>query len=132
MARSCVVTAFVFLCGCAYLPDPPDYVHVVLFRLKAGSTAADLQALLEDSGDLLAAVPSVKGLHVGRPVPRPAVAGYDTLADYDLGVVFLFDSQRGLQDFVDHPAFQAFTQQHGGKFDARVIDFSPYAGPPQP
>ncbi len=68
---------------------------------------------------------------MGRPVPRPPRAGYTALADYDVGVVFLFDSQQGLQSFLDHPALQAFEQKYASKVDARTIDFSPYSGPPR-
>ncbi|MGQ9592475.1 MAG: Dabb family protein [Planctomycetota bacterium] len=132
MRRAWFVLAFGLLSGCAYLPDPPNYVHVVLYKFRSGSSAADVEALFSDCRDLLARVPSLKGVYPGRPVPRPSSAGYPAIADYDVGVVFLFDSQKGLQDFLDHPAHRAFEEKYAARIEARSVDFSPYSGAPRP
>ncbi len=125
----CVAPALAALClsyGCAakgqVLPGEAPFVHVVLFKVKAEPRDAVVAELVRDIRAVLAPLPTVKGLWVGAPAPtntRPVVD-----ANYDVGLMILFEDQQGLQEYLDHPAHAAFARRHDTGNEVRVFDFT--------
>src|SRR4051794_20929355 len=58
----------------------PPYVHSVVFYLKEGAPKGEAESIIADAHALLAKIPSVKGLWIGRPAekgtPELAVTDY--------------------------------------------------------
>lgn len=100
----------------------PPYVHNVIFYVKSDAKDA-VPAMIADSHKLLADIPSVRGLWVGRPADKatPKVA----VNDYSLGLTILFDDAKGLEDYLVHPQHEEFVQRHLGKVEkVLVYDFA--------
>lgn len=98
------------------------FVHMVAFTVKKDVSAQGLEEVITDGHKLLARIPSVKGLWIGRPAERatPDVA----VKDYDLGLLVLFENYDGLKAYLDHDLHQEFVRRHKGKFDrVLVYDF---------
>ncbi|HNR98176.1 MAG TPA: Dabb family protein [Planctomycetota bacterium] len=130
MRRSvCIASAFaaLFLAyGCSargpILAGEAPFVHVVLFKVKAEPKDAAVAQLVDDIRTVLAPLPTVKGLWVGAPAPtatRPIVD-----ANYDVGLMLLFEDQQGLQAYLDHPAHAEFAKRHDTGNEVRVFDFT--------
>lgn len=114
------------LSGCAAretLPSKATFVHVVLFKSKSGDPQAASAEILRDIQEMLVPLPTVKAIRVGRPAPtntRPIVD-----ANYDVGLLLLFEDQKGLQEYLDHPTHAEFARKHDTSCDVRVFDFVP-------
>lgn len=135
MARLCIGFAILFVWGCTcqdMTPNSTSYVHVKLYKARSAPPERAIELMLGDVRGLLLPLPPVKGFWVGRPVPRSVGAAYTVDGDYDVGMLFLFTSQRGLAELEEHPSYAEFVRRHGDSFDVRVIDFSPYQAPPTP
>ena len=103
------------------LPEAAPFVHVVLFKTK-GPEAASAE-LIKGIEEKLAPLPTVKGIWIGRPAPtntRPIVD-----ANYDVGLLLLFEDQKGLQEYLDHPTHKEFAAKHDTECTVRVFDFTP-------
>lgn len=116
-----------FTAGCVAEPvspiDSASFVHVVLFKAKTGSPDAVAKSLIEDVRSLLTTIPTVKGLWVGRPGAsnRPIVD-----SNYDVGLMILFEDQKGMQTYLDSPQHTQFAKKHdSAQCDVRVFDFAP-------
>ncbi len=134
MFRALLVIFLLLGSGCVSAPEAlsAPYVHVYLFKLKQGAGDRALEVVMDDARSLLSPIPAVKGLWVGRPVPLAVTPEIALVADYDLGLLLLFDSQRTYAEFRAHPGYLEFQKRHGDKLQTRAIDFSPYSGPPSP
>ena len=111
--------------GCASsepLARTAPFAHVVLFKTKSGTPEA-AATIVRDVNEMLAHLPTVKGLWVGSPAPtatRPIVD-----ANYDVGLLVLFEDQKGLQEYLDHPTHVEFAKKHDTECQVRVFDFTP-------
>lgn len=100
----------------------PPYVHAVVFYLKKDAPKNETEASIRDAHDLLAKIPSVRGLWVGRPAEKstPKFA----VTDYDFGLLVLFDDFGGLQTYLDHPLHSEYLDKHAKHWDrVPVYDF---------
>ena len=100
----------------------PPYVHAVIFYLKKDAPKDEVDTLIADSHKLLAKIPSVKGLWVGRPAEKstPKFA----LNDYQVGLLVLFDNFDGLQEYLVHKLHLEYVEKHAKHFDrVPVYDF---------
>lgn len=100
----------------------PTYVHAVIFYMKKDAPKTAVQDLIADAHKLLAKIPSVKHLWVGRPAEKatPKFA----LSDYQVGLLVLFDNYQGLQEYLDHKLHTEFVEKHAKHWDrVPVYDF---------
>jgi hypothetical protein len=102
MKSLAVILASLWLVSCASLapPAPRGSVdHVVLVWLKRPGNAQD-RAALRAAGDELRAIPGIRLLDHGTPLPseRPVVDD-----SFDAGFVMRFDSAAALQAYEVHP-----------------------------
>jgi primosomal protein N' len=105
------------------LESSAPFVHVVLFKVKAEDRDAAAAEIQKDIDRILAPLPTVKGLWRGRPAPTNTRPIVDT--NYDVGLLVLFEDQKGLQDYLDHPKHVEFAQKHDTTCEVRVFDFVP-------
>jgi hypothetical protein len=64
-------------------------------------------------------------------VPRAPSKDVTIDSDYDIAVMMVFDGPRDVQGYLDHPALEVFREKYAAILDTRVVEFSPYAGPPR-
>jgi hypothetical protein len=103
-------------------PAPP-YVHAVIFYLKKDAPEGEVEALIRDTHKLLAKIPTVRKLWVGRPAAKstPKFA----VTDYQVGLLVLFDNYEGLQAYLDHDLHTEYITRHGKYWDrVPVYDFA--------
>jgi len=98
-------------------PRPP-YVHTVVFYLKQDAPEGEVERIIADAHGLLARIPSVKGLWIGRPAEKatPKLA----VTDYHVAWTLLFDDYTGLQEYLDHKLHVEFREKHA-KHAERVL-----------
>jgi len=82
-------------------------IHSVYFWLKPELSTEELAAF-EEGLRSLAAIDTVKTIHIGKPVPsdRPVVE-----SSYTYGLIIGFDDQQGLDTYQVHPVHVAFVEQ---------------------
>ena len=113
------------IAGCASgepLARSAPFVHVVLFKVRAADREAASAELVRDVREMLAPLPTVKGIWIGSPAPtntRPIVD-----ANYDVGILLLFEDLKGLQEYLDHPTHVAFAKKHDTRAEVRAFDFT--------
>jgi hypothetical protein len=98
------------------------YVHSVVFYLKKDAPKGTVEELIGDSHKLLAKIPTVRGLWVGRPADKytPKV----TVTDYQVGLLVLFDDYAGLKTYLDHDLHTRYVDMHGKHLEkVLVYDF---------
>jgi hypothetical protein len=95
------------------------YVHTVIFHVKKDAPKDCVEHLIVDSHDLLAKIPSVKGLWVGRPAEKstPKFAA----KDYDVGLLVLFNDYEGLQEYLDHKLHTEYVEKHAKNFERVIV-----------
>jgi hypothetical protein len=78
-------------------------LHVVLFRPKAGISAADRSAILDALNAAANEIPTVRRFRVGTRVTHGAA--YETLMsqDFPFAAIIEFDDLAGLQAYLRHP-----------------------------
>lgn len=96
----------------------PPYVHTVVFYLKEDAPKDEAEKIIGDAHGLLAKIPAVKGLWIGRPADQatPKLA----VTDYHVAWVLLFDDYAGLQEYLDHKLHLEFREKHA-KHAERVL-----------
>jgi hypothetical protein len=123
LCRSALVSLLVLggMTAGARAADPP-YVHAVIFYLKKDAPKSEAQKLIADSHELLAKIPTVKKLWVGRPAEM-ATPEY-AVKDFQVGLLVLFDDFAGLKTYLDHPLHAEFLKRHGEFWEkVPVYDF---------
>ncbi len=126
MIRNCVLVGLVGLVtGCSNVApwDSGPFCHVVIVKLKGNATPAQKADLLRDVRDLLAPIPTVKGVWAGQPAPTSNLPFVDT--NYDVGFCITFGDLKGLIYYNDHPRHVEFVSKYKDSVDVRVFDFSP-------
>jgi len=103
--------------------EEAPYVHVVLFTLKKDAPNDTLENLIKDCHELLAKIPTVRVLRVGRPAEK---ATEISKKDYQVGLMVLFDDYAGLKTYLDHEKHVKFVEKYLKHVEARelrVFDF---------
>jgi hypothetical protein len=95
------------------------YVHVVIFYLKPEAPSGAVQEMIADAHELLAKIPSVRGVQAGRPAAQatPDLAQ----KDYQVGLVVLFDNYDGLKTYLDHPLHTKYVEKHGKHVEMKKL-----------
>jgi hypothetical protein len=103
---------------------PAPYVHVVIFHLKKDAPANAAEDLITDAHKMLAKIPTVRELRVGRPAEK-ATPDF-AKKDYQVGLVIFFDDFDGLKTYLDHPLHLKYVEKHLKYVDEKslgVYDF---------
>jgi hypothetical protein len=95
------------------------YVHTVIFHLKKDAPKDAVDDLITDSHKMLAKIPSVRGLWIGRPAEKSTPKF--SVKDYDTGLLVLFDDYDGLEEYLKHKLHTDFVEKHGKNFDRVVV-----------
>ncbi|GIW83024.1 MAG: hypothetical protein KatS3mg105_4831 [Gemmatales bacterium] len=98
------------------------YVHVVVFYVKKDAPKGTIEAVIADAHKLLADIPSVRLLKIGRPAEKstPEVS----VKDYQVGLLCLFDDYAGLKAYLEHPQHLKYVAKHKDHFEkVLVYDF---------
>jgi hypothetical protein len=97
------------------MAEKAAFVHAVIIRLNKDAPTGEVGAILKDSRDLLAQIPSVREVRAGTPSDK----GTPKLArsDYDVGLLVLFDDADGLKAYLEHPMHQEFVKRHNKNLD---------------
>lgn len=111
--------------GCSNVApwDSAPFGHAVFFKFKANATEAQRADMLRDVRDLLAPIPSVKGIWAGQPAATGNMPFVDTA--YDVGIFITFADQKGLAAYDAHPRHGDFVKKYLDQVEVRVFDFSP-------
>jgi hypothetical protein len=105
-------------------------VHVVILKLKSGSSDGEGQSVIDDAYSQLATVKSVRGLWAGKPSGSGTP---DAFTDYTVGLVVLFDDAAGLKTYLNDPIHTKFADKHLKKWETpTVYDFAPTPPVPPP
>ncbi len=93
--------------------------HVVLIRLKKGLGESAGAALLERARELLAPIPGVHDLRLGRGLGKKAEI------DYPWALVMEFEDESSLQAYQAHPDHQRFVREvvDPVQDDKKVFDY---------
>lgn len=96
--------------SCAAGEESGKLVHTVIFYLKKDTPQVAAEALITDAHDLLAKIPSVRLLKVGRRVgkTRPELGN----TDFQIGLLVLFDDAQGLSQYLEHPKHKEYVGRH--------------------
>src|SRR5262249_2315256 len=100
----------------------PTYVHSVIFYLKKDAPKDEVESLIKDTHKLLAKIPTVRKLWVGRPAEKstPKYA----ITDFQVGLLVLFDNFEGLETYLNHDLHKKYLDKHGKYWDkVPVYDF---------
>ena len=100
-------------------PSAP-VVHVVLFDLAADATAAEIQALADDSRRLLPGIPGVEAVWTG---PKALDDREAHVKDYDVALCVRLKSLQDLKPYAAHPQHQELVAKWKGRATWRVVDF---------
>lgn len=80
-------------------------VHLVLFRPKSDLPDADRRGLVDAIARVHREIPSIRKLVVGKRTMRGASYA-QAMPDYPFVAIVEFDDERGLQEYLEHPAHQ--------------------------
>ena len=100
------------------------YVHAVVFHLKKDAPSDAAEMMIKDSHELLAKIPSVRELRVGRPAEKDSADFVKK--DYQVGLVIFFDDHAGLMEYVEHPLHKKYVERNIKNIDTdklAVFDF---------
>jgi len=78
--------------------------HVVLIRLKEGATPADGERLVASAREMLAPIPGVRNLRVGRGL------GYKAEVSYPYALVMEFEDEQALEGYQVHEEHRRFVR----------------------
>lgn len=100
--------------------NPPVH-HIILFDLKPTTSESDLAAMMTDAKDLLAKIPGVLELEMGRK----ALDNRDVhIKDYDVGLYIKLSKLSDLEVYILSPQHQEFIRRNRFKWDTfKMIDF---------
>jgi len=100
------------------------YVHVVLFTVKKDAPEGEVEALITDAHELLAKIPTVRSLRVGRPSAKST--GKFIKSDYQVALAITFDDYDGMKTYLDHKLHLQYVDRHIKHLDTdklTVYDF---------
>ncbi len=97
------------------------YVHTVIFHLKKDTPADAVDQLIADAHSMLAQIPSVKGVWMGRPAAK---ATPKFTEKFDVGLLVILENADGLYEYLDHKLHTDYVEKHGKHFErVQVYDF---------
>jgi len=104
-----------------------NFVHTVIFYLKKDAPAGEADDLIADAHSMLAKIPTVRELRIGRPSEK-STPGFG-VKDYHVGLMILFDNAEGLQTYDQHPLHKQYVEKHLKFIDkVLVYDFEHKGG----
>ena len=86
------------------------YVHTVIWYLREDAPKKEAEMLIADAHRLLAKIPSVRGLWIGRPAEKSTPELAQT--DYQIGMMLMFDDYAGLKQYLEHKLHLEFRKKH--------------------
>ncbi|HEX6736998.1 MAG TPA: Dabb family protein [Vicinamibacteria bacterium] len=98
----------------------PAVVHVVLFTLEPGAKPEDAAELIADSRRLLAQVPGVEDIRVGRKAKDDRDVH---VKDYEVGLLVRVRGLTDLAAYAAHPKHRELVEKWRGRARWKVIDF---------
>ena len=95
------------------------YVHTVIFHLKEDAAKGAAEGLITDAHELLARIPTVRELRVGRPAEK----GTPNRAkkDFAVALVIFFDDFDGLKTYIDHPMHKKYVERNIKNIDDQKL-----------
>ena len=90
--------------------------HIVLYRMKPGTTADDEIRLVEEARSQLPKLPGVKNLRAGRSI-EPGSKGYA------VALVMDFADEAALEAYRVNPEHQRFVQKAAGPVVSEIVRF---------
>jgi hypothetical protein len=95
------------------------YVHTVVFHLNEDAPKDAAKSLITDAHELLAKIPCVRELRVGRPAEK----GTPNLAkkDYAVALVIFFDDADALKTYIDHDLHKKYVERNMKNIDRSKI-----------
>ena len=121
MKHALLIISLLFMSACVSTtrraPRTALIGHIVFIDLKQNS---DYDALLRDSNEMLATIPSVRTYAAGRHIDT----GRDTIInDYDLAIYLGFESIEDLNAYVIHDQHIAYVTKWKPRFESlRIYD----------
>ena len=100
-------------------------VHIVVLKLKAASSPAEAQSVIDDTYSQLAKIKAVRGAWAGKPSAKgsPNATG---ATDYTVALTFVFDDAIGLKSYLNDPVHTKFAAKHLKLWETPVAyDFEP-------
>ncbi|RAK96835.1 uncharacterized protein BO80DRAFT_496790 [Aspergillus ibericus CBS 121593] len=73
--------------------------HIVLFRLKKGVSASDVEAWNELGRGMVGKIPGLRELHINAPLAMTA----SRAKGFDMGLVAILEKPEDLQVYANHP-----------------------------
>ena len=97
-----------------------DVMHVVLFALEPGAKPGDAAELIADSRRLLAEIPGVEGVWVGRKAKDDRDVH---VKDFEVGLLVRVRGISDLSAYSAHPRHRELVEKWRGRARWKVIDF---------
>lgn len=98
------------------------YVHCVFFTCKPETAASAVDAQIADAKNLLAQIPTVRGVQSGRR--DTAMQREVSVTDFDIGLVVKYDDKAGYQIYADHKLHMDYIGRHKTMWSrVRVFDY---------
>jgi len=85
------------------------FVHTVIFTLKKDAPEGAADSMIKDAHEMLAKIPTVREVRCGRPAEKPKA---DAKANYDVGLLVLFDDAAGLKTYDEHELHREYVKKH--------------------
>jgi hypothetical protein len=103
------------------------FVHVVIFDLKKDAPEGEADALIADAHEMLAKIPSVRGLRAGKPVEQtnPNLPK----REFQVGLLVLFDNAEGLEAYAKHPLHLKYVEKHGKYLEREKLGIYDFVEP---
>ena len=104
-------------------------IHVVILKLKEGSSDSEVQSVIDDTYSQLAKIKTVRGAWAGKPVSKGGTP--DASTDYTVALVLVFDDADGLKTYLNDSAHTKFADKHLKKWETPVVyDIEPKKAAP--
>lgn len=96
-------------------------VHVVLFRPRAGLTAAEHLQLVEAFSRALRAIPAIRRTRVGRRVRHGRPYEQLMTENFEYAAMLEFEDLRALRDYLEHPAHAELAERFFASFETALM-----------
>jgi len=90
--------------------------HIVLYKMKSGTTEADERSLMDRARRELAKLPGVMNLRVGKSIEASAQG-------YSIALVMDFQDEAALEAYRVHPEHQHFVKNVAGPVVSEIWRF---------
>ena len=100
-------------------PKTAQFIHSVVLYLTKDAPTGQADAMIADAYELLADIPSVRGIRAGKPVVKPTPDIAKT--DFQVGLTVTFDNLEGLDIYIKHPLHLKYVEKHGKYLDREKL-----------